>query len=185
MEFFVGITKIFIKIKTLNLKKKTPKKLCIVQESAQYVWTGRLTSQQFGVAVDELRFSFRDEPLTCVMQDLDKHALLSSWTRSPLVRSVLKYQVKLWAILNIFGWWEAVKDQWHQTEQHLREKESTHSDRVDAVDLPQLTDGPLWSPDERRGAFKLLHLREEHLRWFLIGHCNKKENVWILIKSLK
>ncbi len=60
--------------------------------------------------------------------------------------------------------------------QHLKEKESTHSDRVDTVDLPQLTDGPLGSPDERRGAFELLHLREEHLRWFLIGHCNEREH---------
>lgn len=99
----------------------------------QCVWLGLLTSQQFGVAVDKLRFSFGDEALTCVMEDLDKHALLSSRTCDPLVRSVLKHQVKLRAILHIFGL--RVKDRHHQNIISRRRREPSPLTRMESMPL--------------------------------------------------
>lgn len=46
----------------------------------------------------------------------------------------------------------------------------THPIRVYTIDLAKLLKHPLRSLDKRRRAFKLLHLRNRRLSWFLVRH---------------
>lgn len=57
------------------------------------------TSQQLGLAVDELRLPRRAVALTSVVEDLDEGALFSRRTGHPLVERVFKHQVELWTVL--------------------------------------------------------------------------------------
>lgn len=50
----------------------------------------------------------------------------------------------------------------------------TYPIRIDAVNLAELLKHPLWSPHERRGAFKLFDLRDGRLCGFLVCHCQEK-----------
>lgn len=50
----------------------------------------------------------------------------------------------------------------------------THPIRVYTIDLAKLLEHPLRSPDKRRRAFKLLHLRNRCLSWFLVRHWTYK-----------
>lgn len=58
-----------------------------------------LTSQQLGLAVDELRLPCRAVALTGVVEDLDEGALLPRRTGNPLVEGVFKQQVELRTVL--------------------------------------------------------------------------------------
>lgn len=58
-----------------------------------------LTWEKPGLAVDELRLSFREISLTCMMQDLEESKFLGAWTCHPLIRSIVKLKVKLWRFL--------------------------------------------------------------------------------------
>lgn len=60
----------------------------------------------------------------------------------------------------------------------------THPIRVYTIDLAKLLEHPLRSPDKRRRAFKLLHLRNRSLSWFLVRHWTYKIKKHITEMSL-
>lgn len=68
------------------------------------------------------------------------------------------------------------KNAWFPNQLHnssisiLQEPVQTHPIRVYTIDLAKLLEHPLRSPDKWRGAFKLLHLCNRCLSWFLVCH---------------
>lgn len=58
-----------------------------------------LTSQQFGLTVDKLWLALRAVALAGVVEDLDKGALFAGRASHPLVKGIVKCQVKLWTVL--------------------------------------------------------------------------------------
>lgn len=116
-----------------------------------------LTSEQFGLTVDKLWFPGRAVALAGVVKNLDKGAFLSSWTRNPLVESIVEQQVKLWTVLVN-----------NQTEfkysvclcvcRREQPRVETYFIGVNAVDLSELVNGPLWPFYKSRRSLELLHL---------------------------
>lgn len=103
-----------------------------------------LTSQQLGLAVDELWLPCRAVALTSVMENLDEGALLSCRTGDPLVERVLEHQVELRTILEEKAR-DGVRHEGVETGEWGAdgERDKTNFVGVDAVDLPQLLHRPL------------------------------------------